>query len=52
MLASPSTGDYHPAQGSPAIGAGTNLVNDVPFDVLGVPRPTGGNFDIGAYQTE
>ena len=49
-LVSPSAGDYRPAAGSPAVGAGTNLWGEVPHDALGVSRPTSGNFDIGAYQ--
>jgi hypothetical protein len=42
--------DFSPSAGSPAIGAGTNLVTDVPQDFLGVARPATGAFDIGAVQ--
>jgi hypothetical protein len=42
--------DLHPGTGSPAIGAGTNLVTDVPDDFLNVARPATGPFDIGAIQ--
>jgi hypothetical protein len=45
-----SATDLHPATGSPAIGAGTNLVSDVPQDFLNVARPASGAFDIGAIQ--
>ncbi len=36
--------------GSPAIGAGANLVSEVPQDFLNVARPASGAFDIGAVQ--
>lgn len=42
--------DLRPGAGSPAIGAGTNLVSDVPDDFLSVARPATGAFDIGALQ--
>jgi hypothetical protein len=42
--------DFGPSAGSPAIGAGTNLVTDVPDDFLSVPRPATDPFDIGAFQ--
>ncbi|HEY2731142.1 MAG TPA: DUF1565 domain-containing protein [Polyangia bacterium] len=42
--------DLRPGAGSPAIGAGTNLVSDVPQDFLNVTRPASGAFDIGAVQ--
>jgi hypothetical protein len=42
--------DLHPGTGSPAIGAGTNLVSQVPDDFLNVARPATGPFDIGAIQ--
>jgi hypothetical protein len=48
---SPTAGDFTPAAGSPAIGAATNLFNDVPHDILGAARPSSGNYDIGAYQS-
>ncbi len=47
-LTSPT--DFRPLAGSPAIGAGTNLVGEVPQDFLSVARPASGGFDIGAYQ--
>ena len=42
--------DLRPGAGSPAIGAGTNLVSEVPQDFLNVARPASGAFDIGALQ--
>ncbi len=48
--------NYGLASGSPAIGAGTNLTalaSSLPglaVDLLGNPRPTSTNWDIGAYQ--
>ena len=47
----------HPQPGSPAIGAGANLTSlatgalaPLAFDKNGVPRPSSGNWDIGAFQ--
>jgi parallel beta helix pectate lyase-like protein/uncharacterized protein DUF1565 len=51
MLTAPSSGDYTPAAGSPAIGKGVNLYSDVPRDYSGAARPTSGGFDIGALQS-
>lgn len=43
------TGNYQLTSGSPCIGAGTPT--DMPIvDFLGVTRPSGGPYDIGAYQ--
>jgi hypothetical protein len=42
--------DLRPGAGSPAIGAGANLVSDVPDDFLSVARPATAPFDIGALQ--
>jgi hypothetical protein len=42
--------DLRPGTDSPAIGAGTNLVSEVPQDFLNVARPASGAFDIGALQ--
>ncbi len=50
-LTAASAGDFTPAAGSAAIGAGTNLFTDVPHDILGAARPSSGPFDIGAYQS-
>jgi len=47
----PANGDYHLADNSQAIDAGTALVNSsVPNDLDGTPRPLGTAFDIGAYE--
>jgi hypothetical protein len=40
--------DYHLRSGSRAIDAGVAL--DVPTDRDGIPRPAGGQFDVGAYE--
>ncbi len=46
-----STGDFHPATGSPLTNAGTNLYSaGVVLDYDRKPRPTAGAFDIGAFQ--
>jgi hypothetical protein len=42
--------DLRPGAGSPAIGAGTNLVSEVGDDFLSVARPATAPFDIGALQ--
>lgn len=43
------TGDYHLKSTSPAIDTGTNMGAPV-NDLDGGPRPTGANWDIGAYE--
>jgi len=43
------SGDYHLKAGSPAINAGTS-VGGPPYDIDGGKRPTGGAWDIGAYE--
>lgn len=43
--------DYSLSSTSPAIDAGEALA-DVPSDILGVARPQGAGFDIGAYERE
>jgi len=43
--------DYSLSSTSPAIDAG-ETVADVPSDILGVARPQGAGFDIGAYERE
>jgi hypothetical protein len=46
-----STGDFHPATGSPLINAGSNLISSgVVLDFDRNPRPATGAFDIGAFQ--
>ena len=46
-----STGDFHPATGSPLINAGANLFSaGVTLDFYRNPRPATGAFDIGAIQ--
>jgi hypothetical protein len=45
-----SATSFVPQAGSPARGAGENLVSDVAVDFAGTPRPATGPFDIGAYQ--
>jgi hypothetical protein len=44
-----SSSNYQLKSGSPAIDAGTGLA-DVPTDILGVTRPQGVAWDIGAYE--
>jgi hypothetical protein len=47
-----SGGDYHLADGSAALDAGTTLVGGtVTHDLEGVPRPQGPAFDIGCYES-
>ncbi|MDH4180074.1 MAG: S-layer homology domain-containing protein, partial [Armatimonadota bacterium] len=46
-----ATPDYHLKTGSPAIAAGTVLA-EVTDDRDGTPRPAGGPYDLGCYQTE
>ena len=51
LFENPSGDDYSLASSSPAIDAGETLA-DVPTDILGVVRPQGAGFDIGAYERE
>ena len=43
--------DFSLQAGSPAINAGTNLGSPYNVDINGNPRPSTGNWDIGAYQS-
>jgi parallel beta-helix repeat protein len=45
----PSAHDFLLQEGSPAIDAGV-MVSAVTTDIIGVPRPQGGIYDIGAYE--
>lgn len=46
-----SSHDYHLAEGSSAINAGTNLTNaGVKYDLEGSPRVSDGKIDMGAYE--
>jgi hypothetical protein len=49
LFVNTSAADYHLVPGSPAIDKGT-LLNDVPTDLEGTPRPSGTAYDIGAYE--
>ncbi len=51
LFTDPSGDDYSLSSTSPAIDAGETLA-DVPADILGVARPQGAGFDIGAYERE
>lgn len=46
----PGASDLRLKSGSAAINAGVTLSTDVPLDRLGVARPQGSAFDIGAYE--
>jgi Ni,Fe-hydrogenase III small subunit len=48
QLVNPAAGDYHLADGSLAIDTGTNA--GVATDLVGVTRPQGIGYDIGAYE--
>ncbi|WP_290062311.1 choice-of-anchor Q domain-containing protein, partial [Amycolatopsis solani] len=48
-FADPAHGDYHLAEGSAAVDAGSPRRAPV-FDLDGVARPAGAGFDIGAYE--
>ncbi|MDB4939400.1 MAG: hypothetical protein JWP87_6372 [Labilithrix sp.] len=50
-LVNAAAGDFKLSAGSPAIGAGLNIVKDVSRDILGNARPATKPFDVGAYQT-
>ena len=50
LFANPSTPPYQLAPTSPAVDAGTTLSN-VLVDIMGVTRPHGAGYDIGAYET-
>ena len=47
-FAAPGSGDFHLKAGSPAIGAGPATAAATDYD--GDPRPSGGPFDLGAYE--
>jgi hypothetical protein len=49
LFVNASAADYHLMPGSPAIDKGTSL-NDVATDLEGNPRPSGTEYDIGAYE--
>jgi hypothetical protein len=49
LFVNSSAADYHLTPSSPAIDKGT-LLNDVPTDLEGNPRPSGITHDIGAYE--
>jgi hypothetical protein len=45
-----SKDDYTLRQGSLAIDKGANLASAVAHDIIGVPRPQGSAYDMGAYE--
>jgi parallel beta-helix repeat protein len=49
LFVDPGSNNYQLKPGSPAIDKGTTLT-DVPADILGVKRPQGAGYDIGAYE--
>jgi parallel beta-helix repeat protein len=51
LFENPGGDDYSLSSSSPAVDAGEMLA-DVPADLLGVARPQGAGFDIGAYERE
>jgi parallel beta-helix repeat protein len=51
LFENPGGDDYSLSPSSPAVDAGETLA-DVPTDLLGVARPQGTGFDIGAYERE
>lgn len=51
IFADPANQDYHLLDSSAAVNAGTDLVSSIVMsDLDNVPRPSGGAFDIGAYE--
>ena len=44
------TNNFHLKAGSPCIDAGLNVSTVVKRDILGVPRPQGSSYDLGAYE--
>jgi hypothetical protein len=49
LFANAAGNDYRLKSGSPALNAGTSSFAP-PADLLGLPRPAGGAYDIGAYE--
>jgi hypothetical protein len=49
LFVNSNSSDYRLKQGSPAIDRGVTL-DEVTDDLLGVPRPSGAAYDIGAYE--
>lgn len=49
LFLDPVNGDFRLQAGSPAINAGVTLP-EVTTDILGIPRPQGSAYDIGAYE--
>jgi parallel beta-helix repeat protein len=45
------SGDYHQKAGSPTINNGSSSAGAPPVDFDGNPRPQGGSYDIGAYES-
>jgi hypothetical protein len=52
LFADPALGDYSLLPGSPAIDAftPTELLAGIPIDLLGLPRPQGAGYDLGAFE--
>ena len=51
IFVDPSNGNFHLQKSSPAINAGANLSSSgVATDILGIARPQGSAYDIGAYE--
>ncbi len=49
LFANVSGNDYRLKSGSPAVNSGTSSFAP-PGDLIGLPRPAGGDYDIGAYE--